>query len=358
MHSIMGVDLRSPSPRRPTRLSRQSRACARFQNPMPGSETVELKNGVRNFAITGVAGYVAPRHLAAIRETGHRLVAALDPHDSVGVLDSFFFDATFFTEFERFDRHLEKLRRKGEADRVHYLSICAPNYLHDAHIRLALRLGAHALCEKPLVVNPWNLDALQELEVETGSRVFTVHQLRFHPSLRALKERIDREDSSTVHRVELKYITPRGRWYPHSWKGSVEKSGGLLLNIGIHFFDLLLWIFGPARTSRTHILEPSRAAGHLELARAEVRWFLSLEKSDLADPNDLRPYRSLRLNGEEIEFSEGFTNLHKMVYLAMLEGRGCGIDDVRPSIELVHRIRHSTPDSRVEDLATLVKSDL
>jgi UDP-N-acetyl-2-amino-2-deoxyglucuronate dehydrogenase len=299
-----------------------------------------------NFALTGVAGFVAPRHLKAIRDTGHRLVAAVDPHDAVGVLDKYAFDARFFTEIERFDRHLEKLRRGRAADRVDYVSVCSPNYLHDAHIRLALRVGAHVICEKPLVINPWNLDALQELERETGRHVNTVLQLRLHPQLIALRERLASTSSSDVHDVCLTYITARGRWYDVSWKGSDERSGGLVTNIGIHFFDLLLWLFGAVGDCEVHLRDPHRMSGYLQLARARVRWFLSSDIADLpfaAEPGAKTTFRSITVDDKEIEFSEGFTDLHTRVYEETLAGRGFSIDDSRPSIELSHRIRHAAP---------------
>jgi len=297
---------------------------------------------VKNFAITGVAGFVAPRHLEAIRATGNRLVAACDPHDSVGVLDRFAFDVRFFTEIERFDRHLEKLRRGPQEHRVDYLSICTPNYLHDAHIRMALRVGADAICEKPIVINPWNLDALQELERETGRRVWTILQLRLHPALIALKQRI--ADGSPSHRynVNLTYMTSRGRWYQVSWKGVKERSGGLATNIGIHFFDMLIWLFGAPVRACVHARDDWRTGGTLELARADVNWFMS------ADPADLPPeakagkkptFRSITVDGQEVEFSEGFTELHTRSYEEILAGRGFGITDARPSIELAHRVR-------------------
>jgi len=302
---------------------------------------------VKNFALTGAAGYVAPRHLQAISDTGNRLVAAVDPHDAVGVLDRYSFDVRFFTEIERFDRHLEKLRRGADRDRVHYVSICSPNYLHDAHIRLALRVGAHALCEKPLVINPWNLDALQELERETGGKVNTVLQLRLHPRLVALRERIAADDRSRQYDVSLTYVTARGRWYDTSWKGSDERSGGLVTNIGIHLFDLLLWLFGPVVTSEVHLREPRRMAGFLELARARVRWFLSADAADLPFaplPGSKTTFRSMTFDDEAIEFSEGFGDLHTRVYEATLAGRGFGIEDSRPAIELSHGIRQTPVD--------------
>ena len=296
---------------------------------------------MRNFAVTGVAGYVAPRHLRAIRDTGNRVVAAADPHDSVGLLDQHGFDIRFFTEIERFDRHLEKLRRGPDESRVHYVSICSPNYLHDSHCRLALRVGADAICEKPLVINPWNLAPLQELEAETGHRVYNVLQLRVHPALVGLREKLLRE-AGRRHEVVLTYITSRGSWYHTSWKGSEEKSGGVATNIGIHFFDLLLWLFGPAESTAVHHRDSRRLAGVLELERATVRWFLSVEASDL--PFELRPggkstFRSIAVDGEEIEFTEGFTDLHTRVYEEILAGRGFGIEDARPSIELAYALR-------------------
>lgn len=299
---------------------------------------------MRNFAITGVAGYVAPRHLRAIRETGNRLVAACDPHDAVGVLDGYFDDVSYFREYERFDRHVEKLRRKGEEHRVHYLSICSPNYLHDAHIRFALRVGADAVCEKPLVLNPWNLDALSELERETGRRVSTILQLRVHPSMRALKEKLAASNGCGKKEIVLTYITSRGSWYLHSWKGDREKSGGLSSNIGIHFFDLLIWLFGPVRHSQVHVSDPRRESGWLELANANVRWFLSIDRNDLpfpSEPGKQTTYRSIVVDGEEIEFSGGFTDLHTISYREILDGKGFGIEDARVSIETAYNIRNA-----------------
>jgi UDP-N-acetyl-2-amino-2-deoxyglucuronate dehydrogenase len=297
---------------------------------------------VKNFAMTGAAGYIAPRHMKAIRDTGNRLVAAVDPHDAVGVLDRHSFDVRFFTEVERFDRHLEKLRRGAEAERVDYVSICSPNYLHDAHIRLALRVGADVICEKPLVINPWNLDALQELEGETGRRVYTVLQLRLHPQLIALRERLAAEAAQRPHQVSLTYVTARGRWYDVSWKGSDERSGGIVTNIGIHFFDLLLWLFGEVRACEVHVRSQHRIGGFLELERAAVRWFLSTDSSDLPfapEPGVRTTLRSITVDGSEVEFSNGFTDLHTRVYEQTLAGRGFGIADSRPAIDLSHRIR-------------------
>lgn len=297
----------------------------------------------KNFAITGVAGFVAGRHLKAISDTGNRLVAAVDPHDAVGVLDRYAFDVRFFTEFERFDRHLEKLRRGSEEERVHYLSICSPNYLHDSHMRLALRVGADAICEKPLVINPWNLDGLQELESETGNRVYTVLQLRLHPALIAFREKL-LASPPRRHQVQLSYLTARGRWYDVSWKGVDERSGGIVTNIGIHFFDLLVWLFGPVQDADVHLLEKKRAGGNLTLQNADVEWYLSAESVDLPftpQPGSKTTFRAITVDGEQLEFSEGFTDLHTRVYEEVLAGRGYGIDDARPSIELSHRIRNA-----------------
>jgi UDP-N-acetyl-2-amino-2-deoxyglucuronate dehydrogenase len=298
---------------------------------------------MKNFALTGVAGYIAPRHLKAITDTGNRIVAATDPHDAVGVLDRYSFDVRFFTEFERFDRHLEKLRRGSSPDRVDYLSVCSPNYLHDAHVRLALRVGADAICEKPLVINPWNLDALEELEHETGRRVYSVLQLRLHPSLIALKATLA---AATVrHVVSLTYITSRGHWYDVSWKGSPERSGGVATNIGIHFFDLLMWLFGAPIECEVHLSEPTKLAGQLELERATVRWFLSTDVKDLPfkpQPGVRTTLRSIVVDDHEVEFTDGFADLHTHVYRDVLAGQGFRIGDARPSIELAHRIRHTT----------------
>ncbi len=298
---------------------------------------------MKNFAMTGVGGFVAPRHLKAIRDTGNRLVAAVDPHDAVGVLDKYSFDVRFFTEIERFDRHLEKLKRGPEAERVHFVSICSPNYLHDAHIRLALRAGAHAICEKPLVINPWNLDALSDLEEETGKRVYTVLQLRLHPQLIALRDSI-RATGTAHHEVCLTYCTSRGRWYGVSWKGSEERSGGIVTNIGIHLFDLLLWLFGPATGWAVHFRDDRRIGGFLELERARVRWFLSADSADLpfvAEPGVRTTFRSITVDGREFEFSDGFADLHTRVYEEVLAGRGCGIEDGRPAVTLTHHIRET-----------------
>jgi len=297
---------------------------------------------VKNFALIGAAGFVAPRHLEAIQATGNRLLAAVDPHDSVGVLDNYFPEARFFPEIERFDRHLEKLRRRSEAERVHYMSICTPNFLHDAHVRLALRLRAHAICEKPLVINPWNLDQLAELEEDTGCRVYTVLQLRQAPALNDLRARLLEQSNPGMAEVELAYVTRRGPWYHSSWKGTDERSGGIAMNIGIHLFDLLMWLFGDVVDSELHMKRSDKMAGALQLERARVRWFLSVDAADL--PAHCREqgsfaHRSLCIDGEETEFSRGFADLHTRVYEEVLAGRGYGIEEARSSIALVRRIR-------------------
>jgi len=283
---------------------------------------------MKNFAITGVAGYIAPRHLQAIKDTGNKLIAALDPHDSVGILDQYFPDAAFFTEFERFDRHLDKLRRESPSGKIDYLTICSPNNLHDAHIRLALRLGADAICEKPLVLNPWNLDALEILEKETGNKVYTILQLHVHPSVISLKNKIDTEvklNKNKKYYVTLSYITSRGLWYDYSWKGDPQKSGGIATNIGIHFFDLLIYLFGNVIHSEVTSNEIKRMTGKLELEFAIVDWFLAIDRNDLPDntkTNGRSTYRSIKVDGEEIEFTDGFTDLHTKVYEETLAGRG------------------------------------
>jgi UDP-N-acetyl-2-amino-2-deoxyglucuronate dehydrogenase len=306
-----------------------------------------------NFAVIGVGGYIAPRHLRAIRDTGNHLIAAVDPKDSVGVLDQFGFGVRFFTEIERFDRHLEKLRRGPEENRVHYVSVCSPNYLHDAHCRLALRTGADVICEKPLVINPWNLDALAEIEAETGHHVYNVLQLRVHPELLKLKKSLEESSGDAKREVMLTYITSRGNWYHVSWKGQQDKSGGVATNIGVHFFDLLLWLFGPAEDIRLYHADDSRMSGFIELQHARVRWFLSVDAGDLpypVQPGGKATYRSITVDGQEIEFSEGFTDLHTQVYRETLAGNGFGIEAARPSIDLTYRIR-TAPISPLDSLA-------
>lgn len=295
-----------------------------------------------NFALVGAAGFVAPRHMKAIMDTGNTLVAAVDPHDSVGVLDSHFPGARFFTEIERFDRHLEKLRHESPDQAVDYVSVCSPNYLHDAHARLALRVGAHAICEKPLVINPWNLDQLKAVEQDHGKRVYTVLQLRLHEQLKALKAKIDAETSGKKHQVDLAYITRRGQWYNTSWKGDLERSGGVAMNIGIHFFDMLMWLYGKPESTAMHLRDDRRMAGSLELEKANVRWFLSIDAEDLpaaVKEKGGHAYRSITADGQEIEMSAGFTDLHTRVYEDVLAGGGFSIDDARPAVELVYDIR-------------------
>jgi UDP-N-acetyl-2-amino-2-deoxyglucuronate dehydrogenase len=299
----------------------------------------------KKFGLIGAAGFVAPRHMRAIADTGNELVAALDPNDSVGIIDSYFPEAAFFVEFERFDRHAEKLIRKGEG--LDYVSICSPNYLHDAHIRFALRIGADAVCEKPLVLNPWNLDALDEIEQRQGGRVWNILQLRLHLDIVALKQRIEAESAANPDKcydIDLTYLTSRGRWYFISWKGNIEKSGGIATNIGVHFFDMLTWIFGPVKENTVHLHRNDAEAGFLELAHARVRWFLSVNPGFLpkeAKEKGQRTFRSIAVEGREIEFSGGFTDLHTRSYEEILAGRGFGLQEARASIEIVHHIRNA-----------------
>jgi len=306
------------------------------------NETNNTSN--KNFALIGAAGYVAPKHMKAIKDTGNNLIAALDNSDSVGILDRFSFDVDFFTEFERFDRHAEKLKRLGDGKRIHYISICSPNYLHDAHIRFALRIGADAICEKPLVLNPWNLDALSDIEKETGRKIYNILQLRVHLAIIALKQRVERTSPAQKFDIVLTYVTSRGKWYLHSWKGDIKKSGGIATNIGIHFFDMLIWVFGNVIHQEVHITDEKKMAGFMELEKANVRWFLSIDKNDLPESAKIdgkKTFRSITVNGEEIEFSGGFADLHTMVYKDILAGGGFGIESARPSINLVHEIRET-----------------
>ena len=298
----------------------------------------------KNFALTGAAGYIAPRHLQAIKENGCRLVAAVDPHDSVGVLDRYFPDCSFFTEIERFDRHLEKMRRYQQQDKIDYLSICSPNYLHDAHIRLALRLGADAICEKPLVLKPSNIDALEELQQDTGKKIYNVLQLRVHPAILDLKKEIESKPRDKKYNINLKYITSRGPWYRYSWKGNEERSGGIATNIGIHFFDMLIWIFGAVQNYKVFVKEPDKMSGFIELENANVSWFLSIDSRDLpqfAIDKKMTTYRSITYDDKEIEFTGGFTDLHTLVYQDILSRGGFGLEAARPSIELVYGIRNT-----------------
>lgn len=304
---------------------------------------------MKNFALIGAAGYIAVRHLKAIKETGNQLLAALDNHDSVGIMDSYFPDADFFVEFERFDRHIDKLRRMGSP--IDYVSICSPNYLHDSHIRFALRQQANAICEKPMVLNPWNVDALEVFEQETGKKVYNILQLRLHKAIRKLKQDFPAKQK-TKHEIDLTYITSRGHWYFFSWKGDIQKSGGIATNIGIHFFDMLIWIFGRVQQNKVFISEQDKAAGFLELEHARVRWFLSIDRKDLpatATQNGHPTFRSVKIDGKEVEFSTGFTDLHTDTYRDILKGNGFGIEDVRPSIEAAYEIRNAKTEQPAPD---------
>lgn len=304
---------------------------------------------MKNFALIGVGGYIAPRHMKAIKDTGNNLVAAVDKSDSVGIMDSYFPQAHFFTEFERFDRHVEKLRRENSGREVSYVSICSPNYLHDAHIRFALRTQADAICEKPLVLNPWNINALQEIEKETGKRVNTILQLRLHPSIVALKKSVEdqlKAEPGKMFDVDLTYLTSRGRWFQVSWKGDESKSGGVATNIGVHFFDMLAYVFGAVKKNVCHIRNADTSAGFLELKHARVRWFLSVNADHLpsvAKKHGQTTYRSITVNSEEIEFSGGFTDLHTQSYEKILNGKGYGLADVHDCIRVVHEVRHLEP---------------
>ena len=298
---------------------------------------------MKNFALLGAAGYIAPRHLKAIKDTNNNLIAALDKFDSVGVLDSYFPNADFFVEFERFDRHIEKLKRQYNT-KLDYVSICTPNYLHDSHIRMALRRGADAICEKPLVLNPWNVDALTAIEKESGQKIYTILQLRLHPSIVALKKKIEEGSKDKVYDIDLTYITSRGNWYGISWKGDESKSGGIATNIGVHFYDMLSWVFGDVKTNMVHLREKNKAAGFLEFDKARVRWYLSIDENDLPKEikiKEQRTYRSIQVNHEEIEFSHGFTELHTHSYKEILKGNGFGLKEARQSIEIVHDIRNN-----------------
>jgi UDP-N-acetyl-2-amino-2-deoxyglucuronate dehydrogenase len=300
--------------------------------------TAEKGREMASFALIGAAGYVAPRHMKAIKAVGGNLKVAFDPNDSVGVIDSHFPDAHFFTEFERFDRHIDKMSRRG--DKIDYVSICSPNYLHDAHCRFAMRSNADAICEKPLVLNPWNIDGLQEIEERTGRKVSTILQLRLHPAIKALKEKVA-ADQRNEFSIDLTYVTSRGRWYHASWKGDDAKSGGVATNIGIHFFDMLSYIFGQPTVNVAHLRDASRAAGYLQCGRASIRWFLSVDRNDLpsAIADDKTTHRSITIDEEQFEFSEGFTDLHTRSYEEIVSGRGFTLADVRPSVDIVSDFR-------------------
>ena len=305
---------------------------------------------MKNYALIGAAGYIAPRHLKAIKDTEGNLLAALDKFDSVGVMDSYFPNADFFVEFERFDRHVEKLKSE-KGIKLDYVSICTPNYLHDAHIRMALRSGADAICEKPLVLNPWNLDALMNIEKETGNKVYTILQLRLHESIIALRDKIKNGPKDKVYDVDLTYLTSRGHWYFTSWKGDVSKSGGIASNIGVHFYDMLSWVFGDVKENIVHLHTHDRAAGYLEFEQARVKWFLSIDYDVLPEEikeKGQRTYRSITVEGEEIEFSGGFTELHTKSYKEILNGKGFGLEDARQSIDIVHQIRNAEISKKEE----------
>ena len=297
---------------------------------------------MKNFALIGAAGYIAVRHMKAIKETKNNLIAALDKFDSVGVIDSYFPEADFFTEYERFDRHFDKLKRNGTS--IDYVSICTPNYLHDSHIRFALRQQSDAICEKPLVLNPWNLDALAVIEKETGKKIYNILQLRLHPNIIKLKEEVEKSTEGKIYDVDLSYITSRGNWYFQSWKSELSKSGGIATNIGVHFFDMLTWIFGDVKLNTVHLSDNKKAAGYLQLAKARVRWFMSLDYDSVPDEQKkqgLRTFRSITVDGKEVEFSGGFTDLHTHSYHEILKGNGFGLDEARKSIQVVYSIRNS-----------------
>jgi UDP-N-acetyl-2-amino-2-deoxyglucuronate dehydrogenase len=311
----------------------------------------------KNFGIIGVAGYIAVRHLRAIKETGNNLLASLDRFDSVGRIDDFFPESDFFVEFERFDRHFDKLKRTGT--KIDYVSICSPNYLHDSHIRFALRHQAEAICEKPIVLNPWNIEALQEIENETGHKIYTVLQLRLHPKIMELREKIRKGPKGKIYDVDMSYITSRGNWYSISWKGDIQKSGGVATNIGIHFFDMLSWIFGDTKKNIVHLSEPNKAAGYLELENARVRWFLSIDNNDIPDSvkkTGQRTCRSITVDGEDIEFSEGFADLHTLTYKEIIAGRGFGLKEARQSVETAYIIRNSKPVGLQGDYHPILKT--
>jgi UDP-N-acetyl-2-amino-2-deoxyglucuronate dehydrogenase len=301
---------------------------------------------MKSFALIGAAGYIAPRHMKAIKDTGNVIVAAYDPNDSVGIIDAYFPDADFFTEFERFDRHIDKLKRTRADSQVNYVSIASPNYLHDSHIRFALRSSSDAICEKPLVLNPWNIDGLKAIEADTGRTIHTILQLRLHPAIIALKGKVDNNTATKKYDLDLTYVTPRGHWYLQSWKGDIKKSGGIATNIGVHFYDMLYFLFGDLQSNIVHHLTDTKAAGYLEYEKARVRWFLSVDIDDVPAEQRLkgqRTYRSIVLNNEEFEFSDGFTDLHTRSYEEILAGRGFGLEENRVAIETVATIRTAKP---------------
>lgn len=311
---------------------------------------------MKDFALIGAAGYIAPRHLKAIKNTGNNLPAAFDPFDSVGIMDSYFPNVDFFVEFERFDRHIEKLKRKNTP--IDYVSVCSPNYLHDSHIRFGLRNNADVICEKPIVLNPWNIEALQEIENETGKHIFSILQLRLHPSIIALREKVLKGPKDKVYDVDLTYLTSRGHWYYTSWKGDVNKSGGIATNIGVHFYDMLTWVFGGVKNNIVHVHTHDRAAGYLDLEKARVRWFLSINEDTIPEEMRVqgkRTFRSIQIEGQELEFSDGFTDLHTTSYEGILAGEGFRIGETKTAIEIVHDIRHATPIGLQGDYHPLAK---
>lgn len=318
----------------------------------------EAAQRMTQYALIGAGGYIAPRHLRAIKETGGNLAAALDPSDSVGIMDSYFPETRFFTEFERFDRYLDRSTREGRP--VDYVSICSPNYLHDAHVRFALRAGADAICEKPLVLNPWNIDGIAAIEKASGRRINTILQLRLHPTIIALKREIESGDPGRIHDVDLTYVAARGRWYYVSWKGDDAKSGGVATNIGVHFFDMLAFVFGDLQRNVVHHRAMDCSAGYLEYKRARVRWFLSINARDVPEKvaQKQKTFRSITVDGREIEFSEGFTDLHTLSYREILAGRGFRLDEVRPSIEAVSGIRSAAIEPEKDDQHPFLQSVL
>jgi UDP-N-acetyl-2-amino-2-deoxyglucuronate dehydrogenase len=314
---------------------------------------------MKKFALIGAAGYIAPRHMKAIKETGNNLVSALDINDSVGIIDSYFPNADFFTEFERFDRHIDKLKRRG--DGIDFVSVCSPNYLHDSHIRFGLRNNADVICEKPLVLNPWNIDALKEIEQESGHKIHNILQLRLHPSIIELKEKIENGPKDKIYNVDLSYLTSRGHWYYTSWKGNEQKSGGVATNIGVHFFDMLTWVFGEVKQNVVHLHTHDRVAGYLELTQARVRYFLSINYDTLpkeVKQKGMRTFRSITVDGEEMEFSGGFTDLHTTSYNEILKGNGFGLEEVNTAIKIVHDIRTISPIGLKGDFHPLAKQEL
>lgn len=314
---------------------------------------------MKNFSLIGAAGYIAPRHMKAIKDTGNDLLAAYDPYDGVGIMDSYFPDADYFTEFERFDRHIERLKRNDS--KVDFMSICSPNYLHDSHIRFGLRSGADVICEKPIVLNPWNIDSLEQAEKDTGQSVYTILQLRHHDAIKALKNKVDNGPKDKFYNIDLTYLTSRGKWYYTSWKGDFEKSGGIATNIGVHFYDMLTWIFGGLKSQIVHLHNHDRASGIMHLERANVRWFLSINYDlipEMEKSLGKRTYRSITVDGEEIEFSQGFTELHTISYKAILNGQGYRIGDAREAIQIVHDIRNADLVGMTGDFHPLCKHPL